>query len=71
VIEGVLAPGAFSPVDGVLERARDRAVVVGGDEEDGVGPAATRYAKRAAYYRAEITIAATVLWLRNELQDTP
>lgn len=25
---------------------------------------ATRYAKRAAYYRAEILIAATVLWLR-------
>ena len=25
---------------------------------------ATRYAKRAAYYRAEIIIAATILWLR-------
>ena len=25
---------------------------------------ATRYAKRAAYYRAEILIAATILWLR-------
>lgn len=25
---------------------------------------ATRYAKRAAYYRAEVLIAATVLWLR-------
>ena len=31
---------------------------------------ATRYAKRAAYYRAEITIAAIVLWLRTDLQDT-
>jgi transposase len=31
---------------------------------------ATRYAKRAAYYRAEITIAAIVLWLRQESQDT-
>jgi transposase len=31
---------------------------------------ATRYAKRAAYYRSEIIIAATVLWLRTELQDT-
>ena len=31
---------------------------------------ATRYAKRAAYYQAEITIAATILWLRNDLQDT-
>jgi len=32
---------------------------------------ATRYAKRAAYYRAELIIAATVLWLRAGLQDTP
>ncbi|GAA1314261.1 hypothetical protein GCM10009610_35360 [Pseudonocardia xinjiangensis] len=32
---------------------------------------ATRYAKRAAYYRSEITIAAIVLWLRTDLQDTP
>ena len=32
---------------------------------------ATRYAKRAAYYRAEIIIAAIVLWLRADLQDTP
>lgn len=31
---------------------------------------ATRYAKRAAYYRSEIIIAATVLWLRADLQDT-
>ena len=31
---------------------------------------ATRYAKRAAYYRAELTIAAIVLWLRNDPQDT-
>ena len=33
---------------------------------------ATRYAKRLAYYRAELTIAAIILWLRqHELQDTP
>jgi transposase len=32
---------------------------------------ATRYAKRAAYYRSEIIIAAIVLWLRTDLQDTP
>jgi transposase len=32
---------------------------------------ATRYAKRAAYHRAEIIIAAIVLWLRTDLQDTP
>ena len=32
---------------------------------------ATRYAKRAAYYRAELTIAAIILWLRNDPQDTP
>ncbi|WP_281032658.1 hypothetical protein [Nocardia araoensis] len=25
---------------------------------------ATRYAKRAAYYQAELTIAAIILWLR-------
>ena len=31
---------------------------------------ATRYAKRAAYYRSEIIIAAIVLWLRTGLQDT-
>jgi transposase len=32
---------------------------------------ATRYAKRAAYYRAILTIAATVLWLREDRQDRP
>jgi transposase len=32
---------------------------------------ATRYAKRAAYYRALLLIAATVLWLREDPQDTP
>jgi transposase len=32
---------------------------------------ATRYAKRVAYYRSEIIIAATGLWLRRGLQDTP
>lgn len=31
---------------------------------------ATRYAKRAAYYRAEVTIAAIAIWL-NQLQDRP
>lgn len=31
---------------------------------------ATRYAKRVAYYRSEIIIAAIVLWLRTDLQDT-
>ncbi|MFF5265474.1 IS5 family transposase [Actinomadura viridis] len=31
---------------------------------------ATRYTKRAAYFRAELTIAATILWLRTDLQDT-
>lgn len=31
---------------------------------------ATRYAKRPAYYRAEILIAATILWLREDPQDT-
>lgn len=31
---------------------------------------ATRYAKRMAYYRSEIIIAAIVLWLRADLQDT-
>lgn len=32
---------------------------------------ATRYAKRVAYYRSEIIIAAIILWLRADLQDTP
>lgn len=33
---------------------------------------ATRYAKRAAYYRAGLVIASIVLWTRTtELQDTP
>ena len=32
---------------------------------------ATRYAKRVAYYRSEIVIAAIMLWLRADLQDTP
>ena len=32
---------------------------------------ATRYAKRAAYYRALLIIAATVLWLREDPQDRP
>jgi transposase len=31
---------------------------------------ATRYAKRAAYYRAELVIAAIILWLRQDPQDT-
>jgi hypothetical protein len=29
------------------------------------------YVKHAIYYHAQIVIAATVLWLRPELQDTP
>jgi transposase len=32
---------------------------------------ATRYAKRAAYYRAILIIAAVVLWLREDPQDRP
>ncbi len=32
---------------------------------------ATRYAKRAAYYRALLIIAATILWLREDPQDRP
>ncbi|GAA1003789.1 hypothetical protein Aple_004820 [Acrocarpospora pleiomorpha] len=32
---------------------------------------ATSYAKRVTYYRSEIIIAAIVLWLRANLQDTP
>ena len=32
---------------------------------------ATRYAKRAAYYRSVLIIAAVVLWLREDPQDTP
>jgi transposase len=32
---------------------------------------ATRYAKRAAYYRALLLIAATVLWLREDPHDRP
>jgi transposase len=32
---------------------------------------ATRYAKRAAYYRAILIIAALVLWLREDPQDRP
>ena len=32
---------------------------------------ATRYAKRAAYFRTALVIAAIVLWLREDPQDTP
>lgn len=32
---------------------------------------ATRYAKRAAYYRSILIIAALVLWLREDPQDRP
>ena len=32
---------------------------------------ATRYAKRAAYYRATLIIAALILWLREDPQDRP
>jgi transposase len=31
----------------------------------------TRYAERAAYYRAEVVMASFVLWLRRDLQDRP
>ncbi|GEM30299.1 hypothetical protein NN3_13060 [Nocardia neocaledoniensis NBRC 108232] len=31
---------------------------------------ATRYAKRAVYYQAELTIAAIIVWL-DDLQDRP
>jgi len=31
----------------------------------------TRYAERAASYRAEIILAAIVIWLRTDLRDTP
>ena len=32
---------------------------------------ATRYAKRVAYYRAEVVIATIAIWLRHHSQDTP
>ena len=32
---------------------------------------ATRYAKRAAYYRATFVLAAVVLWLREDCRDRP
>ncbi|SFT53966.1 Transposase [Geodermatophilus amargosae] len=32
---------------------------------------ATRYAKRAAYYRSLLVLAAVVLWLREDPQDRP
>ena len=32
---------------------------------------ATRYAKRAAYWRSELILAAAILWLREPLQDKP
>ncbi|WP_425569627.1 IS5 family transposase [Pseudonocardia yuanmonensis] len=60
-------PPAFDPVvyagRNVLERCFNRL--------EQFRDLATRYAKRAAYFRAEITIAATILWLRQDLQDTP
>src|SRR5688572_26801080 len=37
VVEGVLTPWAGGPVDGVLQGARDGAVVFRGDEQHGVG----------------------------------
>jgi hypothetical protein len=39
VVERVLAPRPGCPVDGVLQRAGDRAVVFGRDEQNGVEPA--------------------------------
>ena len=43
---GGLAPRPRAPVDGVLEHGRNRAVVLGGDEQQGVG-ASTSALKRA------------------------
>ena len=60
-------PRAFDPVvyagRNVVERCFNRLKQFRG--------LATRYAKRAAYYRAEVVIASFVLWLRRDLQDTP
>ena len=36
-VEGVLAVGARRPVDGILEHAGDRAVVLGRDDQHAVG----------------------------------
>lgn len=59
-------PPAFDPVAyrgrNVVERCFNRLKQFRG--------LATRYAKRVAYYRAEVVIAAIVLWLRDS-QDTP
>jgi hypothetical protein len=67
-VVAVLAPSAL--------RARGRALLAvrwprsaGLAVVEVVVPFATRYAKRAAYYR-EIIIVAIVLWLRTDLQDT-
>jgi hypothetical protein len=38
VVEGVLTPRSRCPVDGVLQPARDRAVVLGRDKQDGLRP---------------------------------
>ena len=60
-------PPAFDP-----ERYRDRNVVERCfNRLKQFRGLATRYAKRAAYFRAEIVIAAITLWLRTDLQDTP
>ncbi len=60
-------PPAFDPdlytQRNVVERCFNRLKQVRG--------LATRYAKRVAYYRSEIVIAAIVLWLRADLPDTP
>jgi transposase len=60
-------PPAFDP-----ERYADRNVVERCfNRLKQIRDLATRYAKRVAYYQSEIVIAAIVLWLRADLQDTP
>jgi transposase len=60
-------PPAFDP-----ERYADRNVVERCfNRLKQIRDLATRYAKRVAYYQSEIVIAAIVLWLRADSQDTP
>ena len=69
---GAEAPGAGGHPASPPDRDRDRNVVERCfNRLKQFRDLATRYAKRAAYYRAEIVIAAIVLWLRTDLQDTP
>lgn len=59
-------PPAFDPepydAHNVVERCST------GSSSSATSPPAT--AKRAAYWRSELLIAATILWLREPLQDT-